>query len=41
VLACGNGDEGVLFITMIEKSNIPTEQRVLDLFWNSLALKGL
>lgn len=41
ILAYGNGDEGVLFVTQIAKSNVSTEQPVLDLFWNSLALKGL
>jgi len=40
VVAYGDGDEGVLFVTQISKSNISAEQPVLDMFWNTLALKG-
>jgi hypothetical protein len=41
VFAYGNGDEGVLVVTMIEKSNVEKEREIIDLFWESFALKGM
>lgn len=41
VVAHGDGHQGHLMVTFIERENLETDQKFLDLFWQSLALKPM
>jgi hypothetical protein len=41
VLSYGNGDEGILIVTMADKNVDAEDQRLLDLLWESFAIKEL